>query len=155
MAKDKGQKKDRSPRIKNRKASFDFALEQEFTAGIMLTGAEVKSVRDGRATISEAYCFLNNDELFIKGMHISEFKNAGYVEQDPSRVRKLLLNKQEINKIHQKVKEKGYTIVPLELFFSKSGYAKLKIALGKGKKTYDKRDDLRKKDALKETERYG
>lgn len=154
MAKDKGKVRDRNPRIKNRKARYDYILEQEFIAGIILTGAEVKSIRDGKATISEAYCFLENNELFIKGMHVSEFKNAGYVPQDPGRVRKLLLNKQEIKKIHQKVKEKGYTIVPVELFFSDSGYAKLKISLGKGKKTYDKREDIKKKDLDREIGKY-
>lgn len=153
MAKDK-KKKDRSPRIRNRRASYDYALEQDFVAGIMLTGAEVKSVRDGRASISEGYCYFEGDELFIKGMHIAEFKNAGYVEQNPDRNRKLLLNRQELKKIHQKVREKGYTIVPVELFFSETGYAKLKIALGKGKKTYDKRDDIKQKDIKREMDRY-
>ena len=137
-------------RIKNRKATFDYFIELEFDAGIILTGAEVKSLRAGKASISEAYCYLTNDGIHIKGMHIAEFKNAGYIEQEPTRDRALLLNRSELNKLRTKMKDQGYTIVPLEVFFSESGYAKVKIGLGRGKKNYDKRQDIKDKDVKRE-----
>jgi len=141
-------------RIKNRKASFEYFLDQSFTAGIVLTGAEVKSVREGKASISEAYCFLDGNKLIIKGMHIAEFKNAGYVEQDPLRDRILLLNKNELKKIKSKTRDVGYTIIPTELFVSETGYIKINISLARGKKHYDKREDLKKKDTDRDLERY-
>ena len=141
-------------RIKNRKATFDYFIELEFDAGIILTGAEVKSLRAGKASISEAYCYLTNDGIHIKGMHIAEFKNAGYIEQEPTRDRALLLNRSELNKLRTKMKDQGYTIVPLEVFFSESGYAKVKIGLGRGKKNYDKRQDIKDKDVKREMNRW-
>lgn len=147
-------KKVKEIRIKNRKASFDYFIEQEFTAGIVLTGAEVKSIRDGKGSISEAYCFLTDNGIMIKGMHIPEFKNAGYVEQKPTRDRVLLLNKNELKKLRNRMKDQGYTIVPLELFFSETGYAKLRIGLGRGKKNYDKRQDIKSKDVKREMDRF-
>jgi len=140
--------------IKNRKASHEYALEGSFTAGIVLTGAEVKSVRDGRASISEAYCLFDRSRLIIRGMHISEFKQAGYAEQHPDRDRFLLLKKTELKKLRNTLKDVGYTIVPLELFVSETGYIKLVIAPGKGKKLYDKRQDLKKKDMSREIDRF-
>lgn len=147
-------KKVKEIRIRNRKATFEYAIEQEFEAGMVLTGPEVKSIRDGKASISEAYCFLTNTGIKIKGMHIAEFKNAGYVEQEPLRERVLLLNKSELKKLRNKMKDQGYTIVPMELFFSDTGYAKLKIGLGRGKKNYDKRQDIKSKDVKREIDRY-
>jgi len=147
-------KKIKEIRIKNRKAYFEYAIELEMDAGLVLTGPEVKSIRDGKASISEAYCYLTDKGLRIKGMHVAEFKNAGYVEQEPTRERNLLLNKTEIKKLRLKMKDQGYTIVPIELFFSDSGYAKLKIGLGRGKKNYDKRQDIKSKDVKREMERY-
>ncbi|MFT4523766.1 MAG: SsrA-binding protein [Bacteroidia bacterium] len=141
-------------RIKNRKASFEYFLEQMFDCGIVLTGPEVKSIRDGKASISEAYCFLTDDGLQIKGMHVAEFKNAGYKEQEPTRVRRLLLNAREIKKIRGKMKDRGYALIPVELFFSETGYAKIKIALGRGKKNFDKREDLKSKDVQREMDRF-
>ncbi|MCB9262701.1 MAG: SsrA-binding protein SmpB [Flavobacteriales bacterium] len=142
-------------RIKNRKAHFEYFVEQEFTAGIMLTGAEVKSVREGKASISEAYCYLSATGIMVKGMHIAEFKNAGYLAQEPHRERQLLLNKTELKKLNTKLKDQGYTIIPLELFFAESGYAKLLIGLCRGKKNFDKREDLKSKDLKRELERFG
>ena len=133
--------------IKNRKASHEYHLEQSFSAGVVLTGAEVKSVRMGKASISEAYCLFQEGKLIIRGMHIAEFANAGYMEQEPKRDRYLLLHKHELKKLKNKTKDIGYTIVPLELYFSDTGYVKIDIALGKGKKFYDKREDLKAKDS--------
>ncbi|MFT5513465.1 MAG: SsrA-binding protein [Bacteroidia bacterium] len=147
-------KKLKEIRIKNRKAYFEYAIELEMEAGLVLTGPEVKSVRDGKASITEAYCFLTNNGIKIKGMHIAEFKNAGYVEQEPTRIRDLLLNKRELKKLRDKMKDQGYTIVPIELFFAASGYAKLRIGLGRGKKNYDKRQDIKSKDVQREIDRY-
>mgnify|MGYP001596076586 CR=1 FL=1 len=143
-----------SIRIKNRKASYEYFLDQSFSAGIILTGAEVKSVREGKASISEAYCFVDGNKLIIKGMHIAEFKNAGYVEQEPLRDRVLLLNKQEVKKIKAKTRDVGYTIIPTELFVSETGYIKIEIALARGKKHYDKREDLKKKDSQRDIEQF-
>jgi SsrA-binding protein len=147
-------KKLKEIRIKNRKAYYEYAIELEMDAGMVLTGPEVKSVRDGKASISEAYCFLTKNGIRIKGMHIAEFKNAGYVEQEPTRERSLLLNKNELKKLVTKMKDQGYTIVPIELYFAASGYAKLKIGLGRGKKNYDKRQDIKSKDVKREIERF-
>jgi SsrA-binding protein len=147
-------KKIKEVRIRNRKATFEYFIEQEFDAGIVLTGPEVKSLRDGKATISEAYCFLTDTGISIKGMHIAEFKNAGYVEQSPYRDRSLLLNKHELKKLRNKMKDQGYTLIPLELYFAESGYAKIKIGLARGKKNYDKRQDIKSKDVKREMDRY-
>ncbi|MCB0733471.1 MAG: SsrA-binding protein SmpB [Flavobacteriales bacterium] len=141
-------------RIRNRRASFDYHLEQEFDAGMVLTGPEIKSVRDGKASITEAYCLMTDTGMLIRGMHIAEFKNAGYVEQKPHRDRQLLLTKSELKKIRGKLKDVGYTVIPVEVFFSESGYAKLKIALARGKKTVDKREDLKSKDQEREMRRF-
>jgi SsrA-binding protein len=140
--------------IKNRKATHEYTISQEWTAGIELTGAEVKSLRDGKANFSDAHCIFEKGSLFIKNLHIAEFKNAGYVEQQPKRLRRLLLNKSELRKIESKVKEKGFTIIPLAIFFSDTGFAKIKIALAKGKKFFDKREDLKQKDLKRDMERY-
>ncbi|MBR9859567.1 SsrA-binding protein SmpB [bacterium] len=141
--------------VRNKRATYDYALEESFIAGIVLTGPEIKSVRAGKASLGEAYCYVDpKDRPKIKGMHIAEFKNAGYVEQEPGRERELLLNKIEIKKIKSKIREKGYSLVPVELFISENGYAKLEIALGKGKKTVDKREDLKSKDIKKEISKY-
>jgi SsrA-binding protein len=141
-------------RIKNRKASFEFFLENEVIAGLVLTGAEVKSVRDGKASISEAYCLFDGPFLKIRGMHIAEFSHAGYAEQQPTRDRVLLLQKKELKKYRNKLRDTGYTVIPLELFVSETGYIKVKIALAKGKKHFDKRDDLKQKDIQREMDRY-
>jgi len=139
--------------ITNRKASFEYHYLQLYTAGIMLTGTEVKSLRDGKGNISDAFCLFQNGELWLKNMHISEFKQGSYNNHDPKRLRKLLLKKNELQKILSKVKEKGITLIPVKVFFSDRGFAKVEIALARGKKQFDKREDLKKKDAQREIAR--
>jgi SsrA-binding protein len=139
--------------ILNRRASFEYSFLEKYVAGLMLTGTEIKSIRMGKANINDGYCFFKNNELFIKNMHITEYEKGTYNNHEPNRDRKLLLNKAEINKLLKKLKDQGLTIVPLKLFISESGYAKLEIALAKGKKLFDKRDDIKKRDIQRETAR--
>jgi SsrA-binding protein len=137
----------------NRKASFEYHLEATFEAGLVLTGTEIKSVRNSQVSLADAYCVFINDALWVKGMHIAEYKDGSYNNHISKRDRKLLLNKNELRKLHSRVKEKGYSIIPVRIYISEKGYAKLEIALAKGKKTYDKREDLKKKDAQGEMDR--
>lgn len=137
----------------NRKAGYEYHLEATFEAGMVLTGTEIKSVRNSQASLADAYCVFLGEELWVKGMHIAEYKNGSYNNHLSKRDRKLLLNKHELKKLHTKVKEKGYSIIPVSLYISPKGYAKLEIALAKGKKLYDKREDLKKKDAQTEIDR--
>ncbi len=130
----------------NKKARFEYFIEEVFEAGIVLKGTEVKSIRRGKVSIKESYCLLKNGELFIFGMHISPYEHGNRYNVDPLRTRKLLLHKKQINKLIGATKEKGFTIVPLSLYL-KDGLVKLEIALAKGKKIYDKRDSIAKKDA--------
>jgi SsrA-binding protein len=139
--------------IKNRKASFEYHLEEEFTAGIMLTGTEIKSVRESKASIAEAYCYLHNGELLVKNMHINIYEPGGLNNHEPRRERKLLLNRDELKKIEKALKVKGTTLIPLRLFINDRGYAKMQIALATGKKAFDKRDDIKEKDAKREMDR--
>ena len=139
--------------IKNRKASFEFSFIDKFEAGLQLMGTEIKSIREGEANIADAFCTFFNDELFVRNMHISLYKEGTYNNHEAKRDRKLLLNKKELKKLSGKLKDKGLTIVPLRLFIGDSGYAKLEIALAKGKKSYDKREDLKTKDAKREMDR--
>ncbi|HLU17806.1 MAG TPA: SsrA-binding protein SmpB [Edaphocola sp.] len=132
--------------IKNRPATFEYAIEDKLVAGIVLTGSEIKSVRAGKVSFNDSYCFFHKGELWIRSLHIAQYVNAGYVGHDPTRERKLLLNKKELRKWEQKIREKGYTIVPLAMFISESGYAKLEVGLGKGKKLYDKRESIKQRD---------
>ena len=139
--------------IKNRKATFEYEILSKLTAGISLLGTEIKSIRNNKANISDAYCIFNNNELYVKNLHISEYPNSGYVNHEPKRDKKLLLNKQELQKLHTKVKEKGNSIVPLRLFINEKNKAKIEIALAKGKKIYDKRESIREKDLKRELDR--
>ena len=139
--------------IRNRKANYEFELVENFTAGIILKGTEIKSLREGKASIQEAYCFLKDGEAFVKGMNISPYLQASFVSHEMARDRKLLLKKKEIEKLKSKSEEKGLTIVPVRLFISKRGYAKLEIALAKGKKIFDKRESIKKKDQNREIEK--
>jgi SsrA-binding protein len=139
--------------IKNKKAFFEYEVLDKYVAGIQLLGTEIKSIRDGKAGLAEAYCTFVGDELFVLGMHIGIYKNAGQFNHEEKRDRKLLLERQELDKLHKKVKEKGLTIIPLKIFIMKNRWAKLEIALAQGKKTYDKREDLKKKDAKREIDR--
>ena len=139
--------------IKNRKASFEYQFIDKYVAGIMLLGTEIKSLRNNQANISDAHCVLIKNELFVRNLHIAEYNSAGYTNHSPKRERKLLLKRQELNKIHNKVKEKGNTIVPIRLFINEKGKAKLEIALAKGKKIYDKRESIKKKDMERDIQR--
>lgn len=132
--------------IKNKKASFEYEFIDKFEAGIQLTGPEIKSIRAGKASINEAYCFFKNAELWIKQMHISPYEPASYNNAPSIRDRRLLLNRKEIDKLEKELKNKGLTIIPVHLYISESGYAKVQIVLARGKKTHDKRDDLKSKD---------
>ena len=132
--------------IKNKKAYFEYQIISKFNSGIVLYGTEIKSIRNNQANLSDSHCIFTNSEIFIKNLHISEFKNAGINNHEPKRERKLLLKKQEIEKIITKVKEKGMTIIPLRLFINEKGKAKVEIALAKGKKTYDKRESIKERD---------
>jgi len=139
--------------IKNRKASFEYEFLEKFEAGIVLKGTEVKSLREGKASVQEAYCYLKQNEAFIKGLNIAPYSNASFESHDRIRERKLLLKKKEIQKLKAKTEEKGLTIVPTHLFINKRGFVKLGVALARGKKIYDKRDDIKKKDQKRELEK--
>jgi len=145
--------KDVSISIKNKRASFEYLLLQEFTAGIQLTGTEIKSIREGKASIADAYCTFKGDELFVINMHIAEYSFGTYNNHEPKRDRKLLLTKRELHKMQTKVKEKGFTIIPTLLFINEKGLAKLTISLARGKHHYDKRESLKQKDIKREIAR--
>jgi len=139
--------------IKNKKASFEYFLLEKYTAGIVLLGTEIKSLHESKANIADAYCLFVNGELFIRNMHISEYKFGTYNNHEPKRDRKLLLTKKELKKLNTRLKEQGVTIIPLRLFINEKGLAKLEISLAKGKKQYDKRETLKGKDMQREIER--
>ena len=139
--------------IKNKKASFTYFLEDEFTGGIQLNGCEIKSIRNGKASITEAYCKLEKGELWVINMYVAEYSNAGYMEQKPRRPRKLLLTKTEIKKLDKKLKNVGVTLIPTQLFIAKSGYAKLKFSIAKGKKMHDKRASIKERDVARDLDR--
>lgn len=139
--------------IENRRAKFDFQILDTLTAGLILKGTEIKSIREGKAALSDSFCYFRNNELYVRNMHIAEYSEASFANHEPTRERKLLLNKHEINKLVKKMKDQGLTIVPLRLFLSEKGYAKLEIALAKGKKQHDKREDIKKKDIEREMNR--
>ncbi len=140
--------------ISNRAASFHFNLLDKYEAGLQLTGSEVKSIRQGKINLGDAFCFFQSGELWIKNMHISEYKLANINNHDPMRIRKLLLNKKELKKLQTKVKEKGYTIIPTRIFQSETGFLKMEIALAKGKNVASKKDSIKEKDIKRETDRY-
>ena len=134
----------------NRKARFDYHVLETFEAGLALLGTEVKSIREGRVNLRDSYCKLEHGEAFLLGMHIGQYTHSGYAVHDPVRKRKLLLNRSELNKLHGKTTEKGLTIVPLRMYF-KHGRVKVSVALAKGKKTYDKRETIRRREIDRET----
>jgi len=133
--------------LRNKPATFEYAIEDKLTAGIVLTGSEIKSVRLGKVSFNDSYCFFHKGELWIRSLHIAEYVNAGYAGHDPVRERKLLLTRKEIKKWEQKIKEKGLTIVPLSMYINENGFAKLDIGLGRGKKLYDKRESIKNREA--------
>ena len=139
--------------IVNRRARFEYELLDEFTAGIQLQGTEIKSLRTGQATLGEAYGMFINDELWIRDMHIAEYKYGSYANHEPKRPRKLLLNRNELRKIQKRLGEKGLTVVPTRLFIEENGRAKLGIAVGRGKKSFDKRESIKKREDKRRIDR--
>ncbi len=139
--------------IKNKKASHDYEFLEKFIAGIQLYGTEIKSIRLGKATIADAYCVFESGELYLRGMHISEYWWGNLNNHDPLRDRKLLVTKRELRKMERKVKETGLTIIVIKIFINDRGLAKAEIAVSRGKKEYDKRETLKRKDAVREMDR--
>ncbi|NLZ73621.1 MAG: SsrA-binding protein SmpB [Bacteroidales bacterium] len=146
--------KKNSINIRNKRATFDYELNDRYTAGIVLTGTEIKSIRQGKASLVDSFCFFSREgELWVKNMHITEYFYGSYNNHEVRRDRKLLLTKRELDKLQREVKESGYTIVPVRLFINAAGLAKVEIALARGKKQYDKRQDLKEKEDRRDMER--
>jgi SsrA-binding protein len=143
------------PEVKNRRAAFEYFFLENYECGIQLVGSEVKSLRLGDASITEAFCVFDRDELVVRNMTIQPFEKAKNYGHEPKRDRKLLLHRTELRKLQRKLKDQGMTIVPIRVFFSKKGLAKVDIALAKGKKTYDKRESLKEKDVKRDMDREG
>jgi SsrA-binding protein len=141
--------------IRNRTAFHEYFIEQTYDAGIVLQGTEVKSLRAGKASFNDSYCLFNKGELYIKSLHIAEYTHGNVNNHDPLRDRKLLLEKRELRKLEAKLKEQGYTLVPLKIYFNEKGLAKLHFGLGKGKKLYDKRESIKQKDLERSMKRGG
>lgn len=140
--------------IKNRSAFHEYFFDNKYVAGIVLTGTEVKSLRTGKASFNDSYCIIHKGEMWLKSLHIAEYSHGTVNNHDPVRDRKLLLQKREINKIESKLKEKGYTLIPLLIFFNDKNLIKVEIGLGKGKKLHDKRETIKKRDVEREMKRY-
>lgn len=142
--------------LNNRKAFHEYFFEATFIAGIVLQGTEIKSLRAGKASFNDSYCIFHNGELFVKSLHISEYAFGTYTNHEPLQERKLLLTKRELRKLEAKSREKGYSIIPLRIFLSETGFAKVEIGLGKGKKSYDKRETIKERDTGRDIKRkYG
>ncbi|MCX6200501.1 MAG: SsrA-binding protein SmpB [Bacteroidetes bacterium] len=139
--------------IQNKKAGFEFEIIDRYEAGIVLRGSEIKVIRNGGGSISEAYCLMRDDELFIKNMNIPEYSHGGYANHIPDTQRKLLLTKRELGRIDSKIREKGLSVIPLRVFMNKRGFAKIEIGVGRGKKKFDKRESLKQKDTKVEIDR--
>lgn len=139
--------------IKNKRASFEYEFLETYTAGIVLTGTEIKSIRSGKASLTDSYCYFVGNELFVKNMHVADYWWGTFNRHDPRRDRKLLLNKRELRKIQRAVREKGITVAATRLFIAENGYAKLNIALARGKREYDKRQSIKEKDLRREMDR--
>ena len=150
MAKDK---KDKKIEFINRKAAYEFHFLDEFEAGIVLTGTEIKSIRAGEVNLKDAYCIIRKGELFVKSLFIGEYKYGTYNNHDTRRLRKLLLHRRELKKLERKVKERGFTIVPYRLYLSERGLAKLEIKLAQGKKSFDKRNTIKERDSKRDLAR--
>jgi SsrA-binding protein len=139
--------------IRNKKARFNYEILDKLECGIVLMGSEVKSLREGRASLEEAYCQISDGEVFLKDCNISPYKDAGYAQHEPTRPRKLLAHRREIRKLHQKVAQRGFTLVPLRIYFNERGMIKVQIALARGKATHDKRATLKEKQHKRDMER--
>ena len=146
-------KKKNSIEILNRKAKFEYHFLDLYEAGIMLTGTEIKSIRNGEVNLKDAYCVFRKGELFVRSMYIKEYAFGTYDNHEPRRERKLLLRRRELKKLEKRVKERGFTIVPYRLYLSDRGFAKLEIALAQGKKSYDKRESIKAKDQKRDLDR--
>lgn len=142
-------KQQKTIHIKNRKAKFNYEFLENFTAGIVLKGTEIKSLREGKASIAESFCEFQDGELFVINMNVEEYSHASHFNHAPKSERKLLLNKRELKKLEKEVRNSGLTIIPLDLFINEKGLAKLNIALAKGKKEYDKRETIKERDTKK------
>lgn len=142
--------------MSNRKAYHDYFFEDTYTAGIVLSGTEIKSLRAGKASFNDSYCIFDKGEMYVKSLHISEYAFGTYTNHEPLQERKLLLNKRELRKLEGKIKEKGYSIIPLRIFINENGLAKMDIGLGKGKKNYDKRETIKTRESERNVKRqYG
>ena len=141
--------------IVNRRASYEYQFLVKYTAGIMLKGTEIKAIREGNVNMSDAFCTFYNGELWVHNMHIAKFTEGTWNNHEPMRERKLLLNKRELNQLEKKLQEQGLTIIPIRVFISERGFAKVEIALARGKKLYDKREDIKAKDQKREMDRGG
>jgi len=140
--------------LRNRSAFFEYAIEDKFIAGLVLSGTEIKSIRASRVSFNDAFCYFSRGELYVKSLHVSAYTHGTFYNHDPLRERKLLLTKRELRKLEMKIKEKCYSIIPLRIFISEKGYAKMEIGLGKGKKLHDKRDSIRERENDREMRRY-
>ncbi|HVT84360.1 MAG TPA: SsrA-binding protein [Chitinophagaceae bacterium] len=140
--------------LKNRSAYFEYLIDSKYEAGMVLLGTEVKSLREGKASFVDSYCIIHKGELWLKNFHIAEYIHGSANNHDPLRDRKLLLQKREIRKIEAKLKEKGYTLIPLRVFFNEKNLAKIEIGLAKGKKLHDKRESIRQKEMEREMKRH-
>jgi SsrA-binding protein len=142
--------------ISNRKAYHEYYIDTKYVAGIVLSGTEIKSLRTGKASFNDSYCFFHKGELFIKNLHISEYNFGTHYNHEPMQERKLLLHKKELRKLENKIKEKGFSIIPLKIFFAENGFAKIEIGLGKGKKIFDKREAIKARESERDIKRkYG
>ena len=138
--------------IRNRQATFEYEILDKYVAGIVLSGTEIKSIREGKANLQDGFCFINNNEIFVKGVNITPYAQGTHYNHEAVRDRKLLLKRSEILKLANRI-DKGLTLIPLRLFINDRGYAKMEIALARGKKTHDKRDSIRERDARRELDR--
>ncbi|MGE7775698.1 SsrA-binding protein SmpB [Chitinophaga caseinilytica] len=139
--------------LRNRSAYFEYAIEDKYIAGLVLTGTEIKSIRGGKVSFNDSFCYFSKGELFVKSLHIAEYKFGTYANHDPLRERKLLLQRKELKKMEKKIQERGYTIIPLRMFITDKGLAKMEIGIGKGKKLHDKRDSIKAREVDRELRR--
>jgi SsrA-binding protein len=142
--------------LSNRKAYYEYHIEAKYIAGMVLSGTEIKSLRAGKASFNDSYCVFHQGELFVRSLHIAEYSFGTIHNHIPMQERKLLMQKKELKKLENKIKEKGYTLIPLKIFISEKGFAKIEIGLGKGKKIYDKRETIKTRETDREVKRkYG
>ncbi len=142
--------------LSNRKAYYEYHFEDKYIAGMVLTGTEIKSIRSGKVSFNDSYCIFDKGELYVKNLHIDEYNFGNINNHIPMQERKLLLRKRELKKLENKIKEKGYTIIPLKIFITEKGFAKIEIGLGKGKKIFDKRETIKERETDRDVKRkYG